>query len=202
MNKMTECLLNYNDIILDDIDIINDNNEKYIPKLFKPITEDNIYLVDKYSPYKNLYKNNNLHVRIYRLLDKRDYYEIEVLLLYKNMYQLYISYRYDKIYEKRGIKEAAHFKIGSMKVFKMNNKCVEYIDSFKVMYIYYVEETLRNILDDINKLGVNMTYYKFVSILKEIPIINEIYDKYEIIYQSLPEEVKNRDLFTIIADYI
>jgi hypothetical protein len=70
------------------------------------------------------------------------------------------------------------------------------------MYIYYVEETLRNILDDINKLGVNMTYYKFVSILKEIPIINEIYEKYEIIYQSLPEEVKNRDLFTIIADYI
>ena len=84
----------------------------------------------------------------------------------------------------------------------MNNKCIEYIDSFKVMYIYYVEETLRNILDDINKLGINMTYYKFVSILKEIPIINEIYEKYDAIYKLLPEEVKNPDLFSIIANYI
>jgi hypothetical protein len=201
MNKMSEYLLNCNDIIIDDTDIINDNSETYIPTLFKPITEDNIYLVDKYSPYKNLYKNNNLQVRIYRLLDKRDYYEIEVLLLYKNMYQLYISYGYDKIYEKRGIKEGS-FKIGYMKIFKMNNKCLEFIDSFKVMYIFYIEETLRNILDDINKLGVNMTYYKFVSILKEIPIINEIYEKYEIIYKLLPEEVQNPDLFSIIADYI
>ena len=198
---MSEYLLNCNDIIIDDTDIINDNSETYIPTLFKPITEDNIYLVDKYSPYKNLYKNNNLQVRIYRLLDKRDYYEIEVLLLYKNMYQLYISYGYDKIYEKRGIKEGS-FKIGYMKIFKMNNKCLEFIDSFKVMYIFYIEETLRNILDDINKLGVNMTYYKFVSILKEIPIINEIYEKYEIIYKLLPEEVQNPDLFSIIADYI
>jgi hypothetical protein len=199
---MSEYLLNCNDIIIDDTDIINDNNEKYIPKLFKPITKDNIYLVDKYSSYKKLYKNNNLQVHIYRLLDKRDYYEIEALLVYKNMYQLYISYGYDKIYEKRCIKEAANFKIGSMKIFKMNNKCIEYIDSFKVMYIYYVEETLRNILDDINKLGINMTYYKFVSILKEIPIINEIYEKYDAIYKLLPEEVKNPDLFSIIANYI
>ncbi len=199
---MSEYLLNCNDIIIDDTDIINDNNEKYIPKLFKPITKDNIYLVDKYSSYKKLYKNNNLQVHIYRLLDKRDYYEIEALLVYKNMYQLYISYGYDKIYEKRGIKDAANFKIGSMKVFKMNNKCIEYIDSFKVMYIYYVEETLRNILDDINKLGINMTYYKFVSILKEIPIINEIYEKYDAIYKLLPDEVKNPDLFSIIANYI
>ncbi len=35
MNKMSEYLLNCNDIIIDDTDIINDNNEKYIPKLFK-----------------------------------------------------------------------------------------------------------------------------------------------------------------------
>jgi hypothetical protein len=198
---MTEYLLDYNDIYTDDIEIIIDNNEKYIPKLFKPITENNIYLVDKYSSYKKLYKNNNIQVRIYRLLDRRDYYEIEVLLLYKNMYQLYISYGYDKIYEKQDIKEG-YFKIGSMKIFKMNNKCLEFIDSFKVTYICYVEETLRNILDDINKLGINMTYYKFVSILKDIPIINKIYEKYDAIYKLLPEEIHNRDIFSIIADYI
>jgi hypothetical protein len=198
---MTECLLSYNDIIIDDTDIINDNNEKYIPKLFKPITEDNILIINEYSSYKKLYQDNNLRIFVYHLIDHINEYNIELLLIYKNTYQLFISYYYDRIYERRGIKEV-YIRIGSMSIFKKNNKCIQYIDRFEVWTSYDLQYSLSNILDDINKLGSYMTYYKFISILKEAPFINQICEKYEKIYSLLPDEIRNRDLFSIISEYL
>jgi hypothetical protein len=185
---MCEYLLDHNEIII---------NDEYKPKLFRPITKDNILLINEDSHYKKLYQNNNLHVFIYTKNNNKKWYEIEVLLIYKNKYNLYLSYYYDKPNINRGL-----FKIGSMTIFKKENRCIEFIDNFRVMYLYTIEEILRNILNDINSLDINMSYYKLLSILKDIPIIGEIYNNFENIYQLLPLNIKNRDIFSIIADYI
>jgi hypothetical protein len=199
---MTELLLDFNDIIIDDTETINDNKEEYIPKLFKPITVDNIYLLNECESNKvKIYNNNNLNVYIHRVLDINCHFQIEVILIYKELYQLYLSFDYNKINNKNGIK-GGNLQIGFMNIFKEHNNCTQYIDSMPTMYMYGVEEILYNIFDDIYSLGVNIPYYKFISILKVLPIIEEIYQKYENIYSLLPSEIKNRDIFSIISNYI
>jgi len=199
---MTELLLNFNDIIIDDTETINDNNEEYIPRFFKPITADNIYLLHECET-KNvkIYDSTNLKIYIHRVLDIYHHFEIEVILIYKELYHLYLSFDYNKKNNKNGIKNGK-LKIGFMNIFKEHNSCTQYIDSIPTMYMYVVEEILYNIFDDIYSLGVNISYYKFVSILKVLPIIEEIYQKYENIYGSLPSEIKNRDIYSIISNYI
>ena len=191
---MTDYLLDYNDIIV---------SAEYIPTLFKPITEKNIALLScDISKINKLY-DKNLRIYIYRLQDSNTDYSIEVHFIYKDTYQLYMSCSYNKIYDKCGIKNK-YFTIGNLTYFTKDSRSIQILDSFQVMYLCYVEEILRNILNEINNIDIdiNMTYYKFLTILKVVPIINEIYDKYKSIYQFLPKEIKNPNIFSIIADYI
>jgi len=185
------------DYLFDTNEIINnDNYEEFKPKFFKPITEDNIYLLE-------IYVNNNnekLKVQIYNILDNESRYEIEIIIIYKNKYHLYLSYSYDKKNVKSGL-----LNIGSFPIFTQEGRSINSTLNVPISRKQlFIDKILRKILDEINNLSmdISMTYLNLLSKLIYIPFILEIYVNYEDVYGLLPKQIRNTDIFSIIANYI
>ena len=124
-----------------------------------------------------------------------DSYYIRIILIYKKIWHLYITYSAGKSYF-----DNEYIICLSIAYFVM--------DRFDSIWIKNENDEnrltnhLRDMLHDINNFGINMSYYKLLSILKVIPIISKIYDQYETIYKLLPNKIKQPDIFTIIANYL
>jgi hypothetical protein len=117
-----------------------------------------------------------------------------------NKYHLYLSYSYNKQDVKSGL-----INIGSIPIFnqeqRSTNSTLNVPISRKQLFI---DKILRNILDEINNLStdISMTYLNLLSKLIYIPFIQEIYVNYENVYGLLPKQIRNTDIFSIIANYI
>jgi len=175
------------------------NNGDYVefkPKFFKPITKDNIYLLEIYG----VNNNNKLKVQIYNKLDNETRNVIEIIIIYKNKYHLYLSYSYNKQDVKNGL-----INIGSIPIFNQEQSTINTTLNVPISRKQlFMDKILRNILDEINNLStdISMTYLNLLSKLIYIPFIQEIYVNYENVFDLLPEQIRNTDIFSIIANYI